>query len=116
MTFIFGTEYFVMKCCFPEYLFPLLIAIPLFFTLFGSLAIHFVYLKPSPSIAIIMGMKMFKILISMMLIILYVILIKDNAASFLFSFLLYFTTYLSFETWMLYSINKKKSAKKNDQL
>jgi len=116
MSLVFGTEYFIMKCYYPEYLFPLMVAIPLFFILFGSFAIHFVYLKPTPSIMIMMGVKMSKVLISMMLILLYVLLIKDNPVSFLFSYLLYFTTYLAFETVMLFSINKKKSTKNDEQL
>ncbi|MDD4921208.1 MAG: hypothetical protein PHS30_01885 [Bacteroidales bacterium] len=115
MAFLFGTEYFVMKYLCPEYLFPLLTAIPLFFLLIGFLSIRFVYTKPSVSITMLMGVKTLKILISMVIILLYVVLIKEQSVSFLFSFLYYFITYLAFETWMMYAINKKKSTKKNEQ-
>ena len=115
MSVLFGTEFFLLKCFRPEYYFPLLATIPLFFTLFGYFAIRFVYLKPRSSIAVVMGVKMLKILISLILILLYVSLIKENSVAFLFSYLLYFFAYLAFETWMLYSINKKKSTKRNEQ-
>jgi len=115
MTFLFGAEYFIMKYAFPEYLFPLLIAIPLFFILTGFFSIRFVYTDPSVSVAKLMGLKTLKILISIVIILLYVILIKEQSASFLFSFLYYFLTYLAFETWMIYAINKKKSTKKDEQ-
>lgn len=115
MAFLFGTEYFVMRYAFPEYLFPLLIAIPLFFVLIGFLSIRFVYTKPSASITMLMALKTVKILISLIIILLYVVLIKEQTVSFLFSFLFYFLTYLAFETWMMYAINKKKSTKKDEQ-
>jgi len=115
MAFLFGTEYFVMRYAFPEYLFPLLTAIPLYFILIGFLSIRFVYTKPSVSITKLMGVKTLKILVSMIVILLYVVLIKEQSVSFLFSFLYYFLTYLVFETWMMYAINKKKSTKKDEQ-
>lgn len=115
MAFLFGTEYFVMKYAFPEYLFPYLIAIPLFFILVGYLSIRFVYTKPAVSITMWMGVKTLKILISLIIILLYIILVKEQSISFLFSYLYYFLTYLVFETWMMYAINKKKSTKKDEQ-
>ena len=115
MAFLFGTEYFFMKYAFPEYMFPLLTAIPLYFLLIGFLSIRFVYTKPSVSITKLMGLKTLKILVSMIVILLYVVLIKEQSVSFLFSFLYYFLTYLVFETWMMYAINKKKSTKKDEQ-
>jgi hypothetical protein len=115
MAFLFGTEYFVMKYAFPEYLFPYLIAIPLFFILIGYLSIRFVYTKPAVSITMWMGVKTLKILISLIIILLYIILVKEQSISFLFSYLYYFLTYLVFETWMMYAINKKKSTKKDEQ-
>lgn len=114
MAIVFGSEFSILKLCFPEYYFPLLVAIPLFFILFGSLVLHFVYLKPSPSIIILMGAKVVKILISLVLIILYVFLIKENSVSFLISFLLYFLVYLIFETILLNKFNKKNYIKKDD--
>lgn len=115
MSLLFGTQYFVMKYACPEYLFPLLIAIPLFFILIGYLSIRFVYSKPTVSIAMWMGVKTFKILLSLIIILLYVVLIKEQSVSFLFSYLYYFLTYLAFEIWMMYAINKKKSTKKDEQ-
>jgi hypothetical protein len=109
MIFLFGTEYFVMKYACPEYLFPLLITIPLFFILIGFLSIRFIYSKPSIPIMLMMGVKTLKILVSLIVILLYVVLIKEQSVSFLFSFLYYFISYLAFETWMMYMINKKKS-------
>lgn len=114
MAFVYGAEFSIIKSCFPEYYFPLLVTIPLFFIIFGSLALHFVYLKPSPSILILMGVKVVKILISLILILLYVFLIKENAVSFLISFLLYFLVYLIFETILLNKFNKKNYVKKDD--
>jgi hypothetical protein len=116
MAVVFGAEYAVLACCLPEQLFPLMVAIPLFFIVFGWLALRFAYLKPSVSIGLLMGIKSSKIILSIILILLYVLLVKDHSVSFLVSFSLYFLTYLTFETWMLYSVNKKKSIKKNEQL
>jgi hypothetical protein len=115
MACLFGIQYSVMKFAFPEYLFQLLFAIPLFFILLGFLSIRFVYIKPDVSVAKLMGVKTFKILISLIIILIYVTLIKEQPVSFLFSYLYYFLTYLVFETWMLYTINKKKSTKKDEQ-
>lgn len=114
MALVFGTEFSILKFCFPGFYFPLLAAIPLFFILFGSLAFHFVYLKPSPSIMHLMGVKVVKILISLILILLYVLLIKENSVSFLISFLLYFLVYLIFETILLNKFNKNNYNKKDD--
>jgi len=116
MAVVFGAEYAVLHCCLPEQLFPLMVVIPFFFVVFGWLALRFAYLKPSVSIGLLMGIKSSKIILSIILILLYVLLVKDHSVSFLVSFSLYFLTYLIFETWMLYSVNKKKSIKKNEQL
>jgi hypothetical protein len=115
MAIVFGIEFSILKSCFPEYYFPLLVAIPLFFILFGSLAIHYVYLKPSPSINLLMGTKVLKMLISLALILLYVCFVKENSVCFLFSYLLYFLVYLVFETALLKKFNKKNYIKNDAQ-
>jgi len=115
MTFLFGTEYFVLKYAFPEYLFPMLIAIPLLFILIGFFSIRFVYTRPNVSVAKLMGVKAIKFMISLIVILLYIFVVKEQSVSFLFSFLYYFLTYLVFETLMMYAINKKQSTKKDEQ-
>lgn len=112
MAVLLGIEYFVLEYAFPQEMFSLLPCIPLFFALIGFLSIRFVYLKPSPSVAMMMGLKTLKILVSLILILIYILVIKDHNISFLFSFLYYFLAYLIFETWMIFAINKKKSTKK----
>jgi len=115
MTVLFGAEYVFLEYTNPEYLFPLLVAIPLLFVLIGYVSIRFVYTKPNVSVTMLLGVKAAKFLISLMVILLYVFFIKENSVSFLFSFLYYFLTYLVFETLMMYAINKKQSTKKDEQ-
>jgi len=115
MAVLFGAEYFVLKYTFPEYLFPLIISIPLLFILIGFFSIRFVYTKPNVSVTKLLGVKTLKFLISLIVILVYVILIKEQSVSFLFSFLYYFLTYLVFETWIVYAINKKQCTKKDEQ-
>lgn len=114
MAVLFGAEYFVLEYAYPQYMTPMLVAIPLYFILIGFLSIRLVYSKPSPSIAKLMAVKTLKILVSLTVILLYVVVIKDQSVSFLFSFLYYFLSYLFYETWMIYAINQKKSTKKDE--
>jgi hypothetical protein len=114
MAFLFGTQFFVMNYVCPEYLFPLLVAIPMFFILIGFISIRFVYSKPSVSIIPLMGMKTIKLLISLIIILLYAVFIKVQPVSFMFSYLFYFLTYSVFEIWMMNAINKKNSTLKDE--
>lgn len=108
MLAILGIEEIVLIGFMPTQNFALLPAIPVYFTIFGAVAINLVYTKQNPSVSSILGTKMLKILLSLVFILAYVFLVKTNAVAFLSSYLIYFLAYLLFETWMLSSINKKK--------
>ena len=108
MGILFLAEELIIKLRMPQQNFTLLPAIPIFFTVFGIAAIKLVYEKQNSSVAAFMGVKMAKILLSLMFILIYVFLIKENSVSFLVSYLVYFLSFLIFETWMVSSINKKK--------
>lgn len=108
MLALLGVEELVLNIYFEGCNFVLLPAIPAFFFAFGVAALKLVYARKQPSIAALMGVKMVKILLSLMLILAYVFLVKTNAVAFLVSYLIYFLAYLIFETWMLSVMNKKK--------
>jgi len=110
MLAILGVEEIILQFFFKGHNFLLLPAIPLFFILLGTAAIKFVYSKKESSVAALMGVKMVKILLSLMFILVYVFFIKEQAVSFLMSYLIYFLAFLVFETWMLSAINKKNKS------
>lgn len=107
MLVLFGLEQAVLSLWLPAYRFDLLPVVPAFFVVFGVLAIRFVYAKKQPGVSALMGLKVLKILLSMIIILVYVLLIKDNAVAFLASYLIFFSAYLCFETWLLTTLNKK---------
>lgn len=106
MGILFGIEISLALTVFPDIYFQLLPIIPIFFAAFGTIVIKFIYSKSKPSVTAILMGKMLKILLSLILILAYIVLIKENNTAFLFSFLGYFLIYLTFETWMLSSMNK----------
>ncbi len=106
MGIIFGIELSLSLTVFPNIYFQLMPAIPIFFAAFGVIVIKLIYSKAKPSVSAIMMGKMLKILLSLIFILAYIILIKENNTAFLLSFLGYFLVYLVFETWMLSSMNK----------
>jgi len=57
MTVLFGAEYVFLEYTNPEYLFPLLVAIPLLFVLIGYVSIRFVYTKPNVSVTMLLWGK-----------------------------------------------------------
>ncbi len=87
--------------------FALMPAIPLFFTIYGLVAIKIMKAKPNSSVTVLLAVKMLKILLSLGVILVYIIMEGENSTAFLLSYLAYFVIYLVFETWMLSTINKK---------
>jgi hypothetical protein len=108
MVLILGLEKIILIAALPQHNFAALPAIPVFFILFGAIMIKLVYSKPNPSVAVLLGAKMLKIMLSLVIILAYVLLIKENNLAFLISYMIYFLAYLVYETWMLSVINKKK--------
>lgn len=86
-------------------------AIPILFVVMGLFAIHKIYFRGGNNVSWLMGLKAFRILVSLILILLYAFVVKDNAISFLISYLVYYMTYLGFETYLLMQVNNKEKNK-----
>lgn len=107
MLLILGLQEIITITLIPQYQFQLLPIIPIFFTVLGAILIKLIYSKPNPAVSALLGAKMLKIILSLIIILAYVLLIKTNNLAFLISYLIYFMAYLVYETWMLSAINKK---------
>jgi hypothetical protein len=114
MAVICGLEYLALGLWWPGHSLSMLWLIPALFLVFAYLAMRLAYLRASISIGLLMGVKSSKIMLSLILILLYVLLIRVESVIFLISYAIYFITYLIFETWLLYSENKHKSAPSNE--
>ncbi len=101
MLLVFLAEKAVLLFALPQYDFILLPLIPLFFILFGIGAIKLVYEKKDYKVSSLMGVKMMKLILSLVIIFGYIFIVKDNPQAFLASYMIYFIVYLAFETWML---------------
>lgn len=93
---------------YPQYDFDLLSLIPAFFIFLGSVAYQLGSKPIGNGVAVIMGLKALRMLLSILFIFCYVFFIETNAISFVMSYFVFFIVYLSFETWMFSQINKKK--------
>jgi uncharacterized membrane protein HdeD (DUF308 family) len=55
-----------------------------------------------------MGIKVARLLLSLVVVMVYVLFVKTNAIVFVVTFGVFFLAYVVFETWMLLRWNKKK--------
>lgn len=108
MMLLFGVEYAFLRMVIPNHFTPYIIVIPMFFILVGFISIRFVYIKPDVSITLLLGLKTVKILISLTIVLVYILIVREHSVSFLFSFLYYALAYIIFETIVVYTVNKKK--------
>lgn len=108
MAMTLGLQQIVTISIMPQYQLAVLPLIPIFFTVFGIILMKLIYNNPNPSVSALLGAKLLKVLLSLIIILAYVLLVKINNLAFLISYLIYFLVYLVFETWMLSAINKKK--------
>lgn len=108
MVLLLGLQEVLTITIMPKYHFDLLPAIPVFFIILGIILIKLIYSKPNPAVYALLGAKMLKIILSLIFILAYVFIVKENNLAFLVSYLIYFMAYLIFETSMLSALNKKK--------
>lgn len=93
----------------PEKDFVLLPLIPIFFTVYGLLALKYVYIKKDISVSLLLTVKMMKTLLSLVFIVIYLLFKGSNPVAFLISYLVFFVSYLVTETIVLTIINKKRT-------
>ena len=80
--------------------------IPVYFYFFGLASIY-------------MAMKMIKMILSLILVLIYCLAVREEARAFLLTFISFYLIYLIFETWFFFSFEmnqkrKKKNKKKHE--
>ncbi len=95
--------------------------IPVYFFLFGFFEISMFDAcrkhAPQKMLLLYMAMKVMKMLLSVILLVVYCLAVREEAKLFLLTFILYYIVYLIYETWFFftYEVGKKqKKEKKNE--
>ncbi len=86
----------------------LLPVIPAFFLMLGSITMSLLKNVSGNGVNLIMGIKVARLLLSLVVVMVYVLFVKTNAIVFVVTFGVFFLAYIVFETWMLLRWNKKK--------
>ena len=86
----------------------LLPVIPAFFLMLGSVTMSLLKNVRGNGVNLIMGIKVARLLLSLVVVMVYVLFVKTNAIVFVVTFGVFFLAYIVFETWMLLRWNKKK--------
>ncbi|MBO7337797.1 MAG: hypothetical protein J6W49_05065 [Paludibacteraceae bacterium] len=105
LTYIVATLVIGEEKCGETKLLPL---IPGFFLMLGSITMNLLKNATGNGVNLIMGIKVARLLLSILVVMVYVFLVKTNAMVFVITFGVFFLVYLGFETWMLLRWNKKK--------
>lgn len=91
--------------------------IPIYFYLFGLFNIYMFDAcrrhAPQKMLLLYLAMKMMKMILSMMLLLVYCLAVREEAKAFLLTFISFYLVYLIFETWFFFSfeVNRKKKNK-----
>lgn len=91
--------------------------IPIYFYLFGLFSIYMFDAcrrhAPQKMLLLYLAMKMMKMILSMMLLLVYCLAVREEAKAFLLTFISFYLVYLIFETWFFFSfeVNRKKKNK-----
>lgn len=97
--------------------------IPIYFYLFGLFSIYMFDAcrrhAPQKLLLLYLAMKMIKMILSMMLLMVYCLAVREEAKAFLLTFISFYLIYLIFETWFFFSFEmnrklKKKKINKNE--
>lgn len=95
--------------------------IPIYFYLFGLFNIYMFDAcrrhAPQKMLLLYLAMKMMKMILSMMLLLVYCLAVREEAKAFLLTFISFYLVYLIFETWFFFSfeVNRKKKNKTNNE-
>lgn len=97
--------------------------IPVYFYLFGLFSIYMFDAcrlhAPQKMLLLYLAMKMMKMILSMILLLIYCLAVREEAKAFLLTFISFYLIYLIFETWFFFSFEvnqkrKKKNKTKNE--
>lgn len=97
--------------------------IPVYFYLFGLFSIYMFDAcrrhAPQRMLLLYLAMKMIKMILSLILVLIYCLAVREEAKAFLLTFISFYLIYLIFETWFFFSFEmnrnqKKKNKKKNE--
>lgn len=95
--------------------------IPIYFYLFGLFNIYMFDAcrrhAPQKMLLLYLAMKMMKMILSMMMLLVYCLAVREEAKAFLLTFISFYLVYLIFETWFFFSfeVNRKKKNKTNNE-
>jgi hypothetical protein len=107
---LYGGLVFVLETVSPLLNTPWLAAIPAFFSLIAALTFHNVVLNPNVKVPVMLAVKTGKLLLTLFVILLYILLVKQQTVVFLLTFGAYFLLYLVLETWIMIRVNKKNKS------
>lgn len=95
--------------------------IPVYFYLFSLFSIYMFDAcrrhAPQKLLLLYLAMKMMKMILSMLLLMVYCLAVREEAKAFLLTFVSFYLVYLIFETWFFFSFEmnlKRKKKIKND--
>lgn len=97
--------------------------IPVYFYLFGLFSIYMFDAcrlhAPQRMLLLYLAIKMVKMILSIILVLIYCLAVREEAKAFLLTFISFYLIYLIFETWFFFSFEvnrklKKKNKKKNE--
>ncbi len=97
--------------------------IPVYFYFFGLFSIYMFDAcrrhAPQRLLLLYLGIKVVKMILSLVLVLIYCLAVREEAKAFLLTFISFYLIYLIFETWFFFSfelnqIREKKNKKKNE--
>ena len=93
--------------------------IPIYFYFFGLFSIYAFDACRRHAPQRMLLLKMIKMILSLILVLIYCLAVREEARAFLLTFILFYLIYLVFETWFFFSFElnqkrKKKNKKKNE--
>lgn len=93
--------------------------IPIYFYLFGLFNIYMFDAcrrhAPQKMLLLYLAMKMMKMILSMMLLLVYCLAVREEAKTFLLTFISFYLVYLIFETWFFFSFEVNRKRKKKNK-
>lgn len=92
--------------------------IPVYFYLFGLFSIYMFDAcrrhAPQKLLLLYLAMKMIKMILSMLLLMVYCLAVREEAKAFLLTFVSFYLIYLIFETWFFFSFEMNRKLKKKN--
>lgn len=108
-----GVGMLILHFNLPEHYFKWFPYIPIFFYVMGIASIYaFDSCRshaPNKTGLLYMALKVVKLILSVVLLLVYCIIVKEHEKDFILSFVAYYLSYLIFETWFFFSYEKKKT-------